>query len=281
MISELNVNNNSNKNQIVPLWFFAVFIIMITALMIILFPIDKIPALALKITTPQPITQYYLEQLVQYHPTKTDIRIALIKQQIGLYNWNDAQAEINILKKNADMQTETRLLEFLLAYTKVYQMPKGIERNNTFNVLRTEVATFANVKLSITQLIMLADISLNLGLPKLALDFYQKVGPINDVVLLRHIAVTALQSSQYAISAKYYMLAEEREKTLEDKRIDVISALGALQQGSVFSMGIDIIIHLPDDLVNNKAMLLYLAKFTLAANRPDLAQSYIKRALLK
>jgi hypothetical protein len=60
----------------------------------------------------------------------------------------------------------------------------------------------------------------------------------------------------------------------------VVSALSALQAGGLFSQGIALTKTLPEKLIQNKVMLVYLSNFMLKANRPDLAEIYIKQALL-
>jgi hypothetical protein len=280
MTYKLAASDINTSNKLVSNGFIILFTLGVIFISMLFFPIKTIRHQVLKVTQPQAISLYYLKTLVKLYPKQGPLRLALIKQYIGLYQWMAAETEIEYLKQNPDMQIDAKLLTFQLQYTKAYQLPKGKSQTKSFKELRTNINNFTKLKLTKEQSLVLAEDALNLGLPGLALTFYQTVSDSTDVVLLKKIAIIALQTSQYTISADYYMKAAKLERTLEMKRICIIGALKALEAGNLFSQGIDIVKQLSVKIINNKTMLVFLTRFTLAANRPDLAQNYIKRALL-
>ncbi len=278
---ESTANNIKTKTGILSWWFILIFVVCVSIISALFFPIKTLPDTVLTISQPQAITLYYLQQLVPLYPERYSLRIALIQQEIGIYDWIAAEHQISLLEKDSAMANEARLLRFQIKYTQAYQMPHGLEREAAFMNLRKEVGTFTQLPLQKDQVLTLAKMALSLGMPALALSYYQQLGQVKDPLLLKQIAQTALQTSQHAVSAQYYMLAEQQEKTVEQKRVDIINALKALEAGRLFDQGIKLISTLQDNVIDNKAMLTFLAQYCLAANKPDLAEVYIKRALLK
>lgn len=280
MSYEFNAIGARVIRQLLPIPFILAFMLSVILISILLFPAKKLQRQVLSATQPQEITLYYLKQLVEYYPNKNSLRIALAEQEINSYHWVDADEQLSILEKNPQLKIDVRLLRFRLEYTKAYQLPHGEVRKKMFAKLQTDILNFTDLPLQKNQLLFLANAALNIEKPAVALMFYQQIKEINNPILYEQIAKTALQASQYSISAQYSMLAEKYQKTLELKRRDIITALQTLQQGGLFSEGLAILSKLPDDITNNKSMLIFLTQYALAANRPDIAQEYARRTLL-
>lgn len=270
-----------NYNQLLPTFFISGFVVAIFIIVILFFPEKNLKYHLLKPMKAEPIAAYYLEKLVALYPQDHPLKLALIEQQIELHQWQRASANINELAKNPQWINDVNYLRFILAYYQAYQLPKNNTRDFSFKQLRIDIKKlYLQQQLTNNQILTLAKSALSLELPGLALRYYERLGSIENIILLKQIAATALQTSQYAISAQYYMLAMSYEKDLELKRNDVVSALSALQAGGLFAQGITLINTLPEKLIQNKVMLIYLSNFMLKANRPDLAEIYIKKALL-
>ena len=261
-------------------WFIALFFSGVVAIGILFFPKYYLYNLLLKIKVGQPVALFYLSQYEIMYPKNISIHVARAKQAIFLEKYDLANIEINWLAANTTENTEVKLLRFELQYYQAYGLPKGAARNNAIADLQKIMPQFITLPMRNDQLLVLASIALKIEMPAAALALYERISNLKDPELLREIGATALQTSQYKISAKYYLMASENETYLDDKRTDIISALEALQSGNYFDDGIAIITSLPDKVIENKEMLVFLTQYTLAAKRPDLSQEFARRALM-
>ncbi len=280
MTYESPVDINMEGDRLLSRWFISLFIISTLFICVLLYPAKTIRHQVLNATDPQPIVLFYLTQLLQRHPNDAMLHIAMAQQLIGLYHWSSAEKEINWLAAQPNYLVETRLLRFQLHYTEAYQLPLGVKRNQAFAALRLEVVQFRDVPLTQQQLQDMASMALSINQPRIALSFYQRLQDIHDANLLRDIARVALESSQYAVCAEYYMLAYRYETLLVMKRNDVMAALKAYEAGGLLNEGIALIKLLPPEVTNTHAMLVFITQYALAAGHPEVAQIYIKRALL-
>lgn len=274
-----NVNKIEGAEPFLPTWVILSFISAILILFWLLFPDKQLRVQVLNATPGQPIAAYYLPHLIDNHPKDIALRFALIREEIALHHWQAALQQINKLSDFPGTAIERNILIFQLNYTKAFQISDNMEKQKAIQQLRKDIQQFKNVALSQQQLNYLAPTALSLNEPMLALGFYKQYSNINEVNVFRTIAKTALGVSDYSYSAKNSLLAMQHEKDVNLQRLDIHRALMALQMGSLFQQGIDLIAQLPESVINNKEMLIYLTKYCLAANRPDLAQIYITRAL--
>lgn len=260
----------------------AAFGICIVAMSVWLFPNHIIPDFAVTLTNPQPLTAFYLENMNQREPQNTTIQIALIEQYIGLYEWTKADALLNTLALNTAQHDQWVRLEFIKNVSQAYRLPKGSERTNALLKFKEAIPTLLNLTFTPEQESALGYVALKLAAPDTALAFFQKViqaNPNQSATFYENIAQVALENSEYDIAAQFYLEASAKQTLIELKRVDVIEALKAYQAGNLMAKGITVIAGLPDAIINNQAMLIFLTKYAIAANRPDLATDYITRSL--
>lgn len=284
MSYEYLVNDQDVKNtRILPYWLISGFFISVCMISYLLFPMKTLSKQVLASDEPQEITLYYLEKLVALEPHVAEFHQALAQQYIWKGDWSDANKQIKLLESEPAYNTETKLLYFQVKLGEVYAMKPSVQRQENFNLLKNDLKKLLLLPLNQAQQLNLAKIALGLDAPDIALGIYQNVlknDTAKDPKLYRKIALIALQTKQYQISATYYFQAMDYEKEIEAKRRDLVNGLDVLVQGGLSTQGVDFVLKLPEKLLNNKALLEFLTQFMLAANRPDLAQIYIKRALL-
>lgn len=283
MSSHLPVQAKPLELNLLPQAFLAAFIIFVMMLCFGLFPSNTIPDLALSETNPQPLTAFYLEKLSDHHPEDINLKIALTEQVIGLNEWSRANALLSELALNPSLQNQLTRLTFILRLTMAYSLPKGVTRTNELDILKAKIPSLLNLHLTPAQDDQLGNIALKLGAPESALQFFQRVieaNPNQSASYYETIARVALASSQYDVSAKFYLIASQHHTQIELKRTDIIEGLKAYQSGDLMQKGIAIMQELPDEIINNQAMLLFLTKYAITANRADLAATYITRSLL-
>lgn len=284
MSYESSVSENQTYSTILfPLWSICLFVVTMLFVAWLLFPSKTLSRQVLASDAPQEITLFYLEQLVKLEPTVSSYHAALAQQYIWKGDWALASQQIDQLVVDPSYAVPIKLLRFEIALGQAFQKKEKAEREQDFVKLRQELKELVQLPLNQSQQLAMGKIALGLDAPDIALKIYEQIASndkTHDPRLYRKIASVALQTQQYAISATYYFKAMDFEQQVEQKRQDLVDALSVLQQGGIASQGVNFVVSLPDKITNNKVLLEYLTEFMLAAGRPDLAQLYIKRALL-
>lgn len=282
MKSNSTVNRRPLEYNLFSLIFISVFTLGIITITLLLYP-RQLPQDVIFFNKPEPITEIYLQQLAQTYPNNTNYLIALTEQNIGLHHYESANHWLDVLIQDETQKDQVSRLQFLYTFTKTFELPKGSDRNQAIQMLVRLYSSLLDLDLTSNQFLELGNIGLKLEVPQLALIAYEKGIALQGKktsALYREIASTALQSSQYRIAAHYDLLASQLESNIDLKREDIIQALKAYQAGNLMSEGLPIIQQLPESIINNAAMLEFLAQYALAAGRPDLANAFMKRALL-
>lgn len=283
MSSHLPVPPKPLELKLLPPAFVAAFVTVVMIVSYGLFPSQSIPLLALSETSPQPLTAFYLEKLSANHPNDMALKIALTEQTIGLNKWASANALLSELALNPALQNQLTRLTFIMRLTMAYSQPKGLARTKELDILKVKIPSLLNLNLTPAQDDQLGNIALKLGAPDTALAFFQRVikaNPNQSALYYENIARVALASSQYEVSAQFYLIAAQHQTQMELKRADIVEALKAYQSGNMMEKGVTVLLTLSDDIIDNQAMLIFLTKYAIAANRPDLATTYITRSLL-
>ena len=226
----------------------------------LLFPERYIQQYALERAKPSYITQFYLEKLNLIFPYDLQIRVALATQAIGLHQWERADHEINQLAMDGTLQNEVSRLQFLYAYNKAYQTPKGAERTKALEQLKSLLPALANLTLFPNEYKELGLIALSLESPSIALIFFEKTVKLKGAQppsFYRDIAKVALQTSQYTAAAQYYTLAATTETRIEIKRDYYVEALKCYQLGNITKEAAPLLSNMPEKVIDNNAMLIY------------------------
>lgn len=283
MNSSLPVQHRPLELSLLPPVFTAVFVACVLLIAYCLFPNKSIPLSALTQTSPQPLSAFYLENIAREQPNNTTIKMALAEQWIGLHEWGKANALLSEMAENALLQNQLARLTFILRLTMAYSQPKGMMRNQELAILKSKISTLLSLTFTPEQNDQLGNMALKLGAPDTALAFFQRViqaNPNQTAAYYQNIARVALASSQYVVSAQFFLIASKHQTQIELKRADIIDALKAYQSGNLMQKGVEVLLQLPDDLTDNQPMLIFLTKYAISANRPDLATKYITRTLL-
>lgn len=268
--------------RVIPSWFISLFIVGICLLALAFYPARPIKNALLANTKPEAVALFYLSQMLKQNPNNEQYRIAFAEQLIGNKKWNQAEEQISYLEKIPDTEVVVSLLQYQLKYTKYFVLTNRTNRKKAILALQNDMETIRSLSLNNTQLQNMANIAVTINLPDIATEFYQRLNAdhhITDPNELRKIAKIALYGSKYAVSAEYYIMASQHAATLDLKRRDTLDAIKVLLAGNLYNNAATLIANIPADIANNKQMLVYLTQFALAANRPDLAQGFIRRAL--
>lgn len=263
-------------------------IVVVIILSVMFFPKRLIYKLVSSESQAQPVAVFYLNQLILNDASNKNLIMAEVKQQIANKEWGKAEKSLQVLvngKNNKITMIDILWLKYLLAQRHVYAtVADSPERELAVKNAQADLNNLLAQPISETDLIQLANDAVSLGLPQLAFDFYSKLikeHPEQNVDVLRQAAAVALSVGQYKISGDLYFNAVKRSKNFYVKRDLVLEGIKAYQGGGFYEVALNQINQLPPVIIDNKKILIYLAKFAVMANKPDEAEKFIKRALAK
>lgn len=271
-----------------PLWQVIIFVVVVTLILIVLFPrylLEKTFAY----NQPSDITLSYLKAFNGRYPQNTQLIFALIEQEIGMGNLKEAQINLSYLKNietspSADVLNQFRWLDFLMLRFKTYKSKINTpERIAYLRQLRQMSKSVADIPLNPPQLRSLAMDNLALGQASIALKIYNHLFDRNELTTPEELAEggsIAMQNNAQRDSAKFYMAAYNKATTLPEKKQYALNAIKALWAGNFVQEGLSIGNELPESVISDREILLYLTRLALAANRPDIAQKFAVKALL-
>ena len=149
--------------------------------------------------------------------------------------------------------------------------------------MRNITKELANVSLKPQQLQTIAHDSLAVAQSDLALQIYIHLFAINALTTSAELAEggsIAMQNNSHLDSAKFYKTAYLQTSNLSEKKQYALEVIKVLWQAKLLNEALAYAQKLPENLINDKETLLYLAQLAIAANRPDIAEEYALKAIL-
>jgi len=268
-------------------WIIAAFVFAVIIILIIFFPKREILSEVEDIHTADPVSANYLKNLIKTYPDKLRFRILFARQQ---YNHGKVLEAKKILKEvmaqemdDENLTLQVRWLNYQIQRDEAYGFkPGSTESKQAKTAVKSDIETLAKTPLGSRELTELAKDALYFGSSKTAVEIYislLKRYPDQSAEWFANAGRVALSVGDYRNSARFYLLAKFRSKTIAEKRLNFINALKSLQAGDMVNQALVIANRYLTDLKNDKKTLIFLTKLALAANKPQLAQKYAISAL--
>ncbi len=238
--------------------------------------------------TPSAVTLSYLQAFFKQYPQNKDILFALIEQEMGMGQLQEAKRHLMSLKETNSLVTpmtkaELSWLDYLMIRYEAYETKPNTEsRINGLRQLREKAKSLLSVPLNPRQLTLLANDSLGIGKPEIALKIYQLLLGKNELTTPKELsegASIAMQNNDEAMSAKFYWAAYQKSVNLSQRRHYAMKALQALWAGNQVKEALSIAQHLPKTIIADRKFLLFLSRLAIAANDALLAEKYALAAL--
>ncbi|NNM59043.1 MAG: hypothetical protein HKM04_04445 [Legionellales bacterium] len=264
------------------------FTLLLALVMFLLYPKAQVLKKMANSSEVSPISVIYLNGLIQREPDNFYYRFLLVSQDIALGYWRDAASQLYFLEKNTDkansnFQTHILWLNFELNLNLAYQKKVGtLDRVEAENKAYTYLTQLIPIEMSQPSLDTLATAALGLNHPESAILIYQKIlnlYPIQSKSMLVQIAHTALMSGSYQLSGDLYFKVAHMAKTLPETRKYILLGLQAYQADQLYTVGFNQLAAFQNPYLIDSHMAMVLTKFALAANRPDMAEKYVKQVL--
>jgi len=271
-----------------PFWEVVIFVLVITAILVALFPHHMLRKV-LTYNQPSAVSVGYLQAYAKRYPKNTQVLLTLIQQEALLGKINEAQNNITSLKKMKNAQGSVLLAQvnwsdYLILRFKYYQVRNNnIKRNELLQQLRATAKALASAHLTVEQMKTLANDNLAYNQAAVSLGIYEKLAASNKLTTSEEFAQAgnvAMQNNDQHASANFYKDAYDYSLNIADKRKYAKEVMKVLWEGNYLKEALDFAEKLPDVVIDDRDLLLYIAQLAMAANHPDIAQKYALKALL-
>ena len=269
-------------------WKVIIFVCLATLILLILTP-KYLFTKIVKTHNPSAVTLSYLHAFREKDPQDPQLLLALIEQEVGLGQLKKAKKNIRYLKKmaypmTADMNNQLLWLNYLMLRYKAYHTKMNTPlRISYLRQLRQLAAILAEMPLSLWQLKIIAQDSLGLAKPALALKIYTQLMAKNALTTPEELAEggnIAMQNNAQLDSAKFYWAAYNKAREFNEKKQYAFKTIESLWAGNFVQKSLLTALHLPDAFINERHTLLYLTRLAIAANRLDVAEQYALKAVI-
>ena len=174
-------------------------------------------------------------------------------------------------------------LQYRIIRSKTYATVEGSPaRKKLSPVLYKHVKDMAKTQLPPFRTIMVLEDALYLKDKPLARKLYKgldKEAAFENPEVYAQMGRVALALGDYQQSGEFYFKAQAQVGARDKKRKYFIAGLKSLQQGNLLNKAIKEAESRVGDLINDQDTLFFLTKLALAANKPALAERYIKQAI--
>ncbi|MEX8494159.1 tetratricopeptide repeat protein, partial [Sphaerotilus sp.] len=229
----------------------------------------------------------YLANLLSSEPDNDELRILLAERHFSLGQTDRTEATLEPMLRKAVASEDTRQRLYRLTYNLLEQRANAARPGSPEALaLRAQLIEALQARLSMDwttpQLLEFARKATaleQLGLAQRfqALIHFDSEG--DQAPWFAEAVRTALWAQDYNGAATLHLRALEISPTLERKRMHLHEALRILQSGNLLDQALAVAEDNAEIVGNDRVLLDYLTRLSLAANRPVEAQGYAKRLL--
>lgn len=233
------------------------------------------------------LTVEYIKVFLKAQPGNAALRAELVKQMIDLGQFAQARTQLALLQMDgsAAARLSAAWLEYRIRQQEAFALaPASPERARSLAQLRVQLNVLMTYPLTAQQWLILSQDALALGDGESARAAFARLlaerttADISQAEAVR-LGQQSLGVGDYHSSAAFYLLAMQHAGSLAERRENFLDAMRTLQAGGLYQEALAAADANLGPLANDKAVLLFLTRLAQAANRPDVAERYVKQLL--
>ncbi len=254
----------------------------VSALLVLLFPREPLRREIAGSNRMDAVGLVFARALVGAMPEQQGLRLALAKRYLAVGETEAARQAIAPLLAGGEpgLMGDAKLLLFHITERETYAWPEGSpSRGEGVARLRAQLAELFTRSWDAPQWAELGERALELGEQQYAMAAYQRLAALPGEAAARwaaKAAEVALGQGDYRVASRLYLEAGEKAETLEQRRAAFLSGLKALQSGNLMEEALQAAERHAGPLLEDEPTLLYLVMLARAADRPALAERYVK-----
>lgn len=287
MRSRFDVDEGKNViPRFAPPWLLVILIVISAALLFFFFPKEQILKNIAEQRQADQVAKQYMVNLILLYPHSRKLQSLLARQNIVKGDIASAVSMFVPLTSHpvrTEKDWQALWLYYQILRIETYAQPEiSYQRLIGLSKMKNIIEILVTGKLQSSEVIILAEDSLSLNLVKLGLDLYQRLITMpfaGNAEYYAQGAKNVLGYGQYKLSAQLYFIAEKSSIELANKRHYFIEGLKSLQSGNLLDEAMKAAAQNINGLSDDRETLLFLTRLSLAADRPDMAEQYMKTAL--
>jgi predicted Zn-dependent protease len=258
----------------------------VLGVLVVLFPEESFKAAVLRSQAMDAVSLAFARALVGAMPDQPQFQLMLARRYLAVGETAAArEAVARALASGApELAQEAELLAFHVAEQEVYARPEASPARTEGEAdLRRRLASLFVRSWEAPQWVELSERALKLGERQLAMSAYRKLAalPGDDAATWAvKAAEAALGQGEHRMASRLYFDASEKAMSFDQRRTHFLLALRTLQAGNLLDEALTAADERLGPLAQDEATLLYLVKLARAADRPAMAERYV-RALLR
>lgn len=271
-----------------PQWKTTLLVLLVVLVLLVLFPHYLFKKTLTYYHQPSVAMLSYLQAFQSVYPHDTVLTLAIIEQEIGLGQLSKADKQLAEFKQlnptlSRESLTQIDWITYLRLRYQTYQTKLNTPQRIAYlGQLRRMARDMANQPLSAEQLTLLAQDNLSLAQAFIALKIYNNLFAKQALLTSQDLvfgASIAMQNNVPADSAKFYWAAFLKANSLHKKRQYAMKTFQALWAGNLLPQALAKAQELPSEVLDDRELLLYLARLSIAANQPERAEQYALSAI--
>jgi tetratricopeptide (TPR) repeat protein len=273
------------RERLLSPWAILLFAGAMSALLVLLFPQESFRREVAKSDRMDAVSLAFARALVRAMPEQPGLRLALAQRYLAVGDTEAArQAIAPVLMSGVPMLIgEAKLLLFHVTERETYAWSEGSPaRVEGLARLRGQLAELFAQSWDARQWAELGERAMTLGERQYAMTAYQRLAALPGEAAAAwafKAAEVALGQGEHRLASRLYLEAGEKAITLEQRRAAFLFGLKALQSANLMQEALQAAEEHVGPLLEDEAALLYLVMLARAANRPALAERYVKALL--
>lgn len=254
--------------------------------LIFLYPKNSLTAELKALQKPDRVARQYLISLHHLHPNNMTLKIELAKQRVAAGEEKQAISGLYpYVQKYPKTAQEWQIayLYFQAIASQTFALkPSDPDRQANTILLREQLNVLQYAPLSARSLLFIANVATATNEKEIAAKIYSDVAKNAKTLSTAELvqaAKYALGVGAYRATADLYFSAQQKATTLAKRREYFLAGVKTLQSGNLMDAAINAALQHFGDLKNDQQTLVALTKVALAANKPDVAQQFIRKVI--
>lgn len=270
------------EERVISPWGIAFLAGIVLGVLVLLFPAESFRREIARSKAMDAVSLAFAHALVSAMPEEPGFRLTLARRYLAVGETEAAREAIaQVLAHGTPaLLAEAKLLLFHVMERDTYAWPEGSPaRLEGETRLRHQLAELMGQSWTAAQWADLAERALKLGDRQLAMTAYQRLAALpgdEGAMWAMKAAAAALGLGEHRVAAMLYLEASDKATTLEQRRLAFLQGLKALQAGNLLEEALQAAEAHIGPLLQDEATLLYLVMLARAADRPALAERYVK-----
>jgi hypothetical protein len=264
-------------------WQLALLALLMLSLLYLIFPQKALVEQLYEQETMDELTLSYIKNLYRADTRNADAAILLAKFGLRDRDLKSLEELLLPFRDSGDLRQRTQArITLVQAYTQALDArPSRAQERHIRDEIDSLMQKVLDEDLPITLARQLASMAFRLGLTKMGDLFMQRFDHDAAGKSLEQNGIEALARGQYALAARYFLLARARADNRDEARRLFQLGINALMSGRLYALAMsEAQLHL-GDLENDLPTLRYMVRTALAAAEPVLAARYVRRLVFR